>query len=60
MLIKIPRKKKKGFKKFIENTQGVVLNPEKNYITAKDVVEGLYFIFRRRHCSKKTFSTKGK
>lgn len=60
MLKRIPRKNKKSFRKFIGNIQGVFLNPNNQHDSPKEIIEDLYHVFRRRHCAKTTFSTKGK
>lgn len=58
-MIKIPRKKKKAFKKWFRKGVRYTVAPNKT-ATAEGVYEGMFYFFRTMNSAKKMFTTEGK
>lgn len=57
-MIKLPRKKKKAFKKWLAKVKHITLKPNTT-ATPDEIVESLYHFWRTRHQAKLIFTTKG-
>ncbi len=57
--LSIPRKGKKGFKKWLLGVRGITLNPMAKNINAIEVLQDMYALFKAKNClGKPLYSTK--
>lgn len=58
---KMPRRQKKGFKKWAKNVRGVFVDPTNPNVNAQHILEDLFSLYKSHNClGKPLFSVGGK